>query len=386
MRLAALPPILIGLLLTACAPDEQDTRSHKMTKTPAQIEENLAFTCAYEKDRIPPRDPDAEMLYQHAVWKYKRNLLKEEPPVYPEIERLYRIATAWGHDKAANNLAYMIMQGHTGKSDRITKPVDIAEDLIARGIPQGYFIMSVLLEKGYGVKQDKDASLQYIRKAADLGNPEAQYYVGEKLTRLTISKPVPYDIGRAMKRCAADQGHAKAAIETAINLKGRKEYADAVKYFQIATKAGNTSGASFLEEGFNGPPPDNRMYYMGLEKDEERVARYNKLRKILRGYDYAGIKVDEIDEIVPLPPAPLPPWDGELEWVKKWKKNEAPPLPSNERITEMALSKGLNPATGLPVKIDIPKAQLLDPETGKKLETSKETALLLKKMRDAGQV
>ena len=109
--------LLSGVLLAACTPDEHDTRRHKMpsdiSKTPTKIEKQLAFTCAYEKDRIPERDPDADMLFEHANWRSKKNLLKEDPAVYPEVERLYRIATAWGHDKAANNLANMIVRGYT---------------------------------------------------------------------------------------------------------------------------------------------------------------------------------------------------------------------------------------------------------------------------------
>jgi len=321
-----------------------------MTKTSAEIEKQLAFTCAYEKDRIPPRDPDAEILYQHAVWKYKKNLLKEDPMVYPEVERLYRIATAWGHDKAANNLAWMIVRGYTGKGDRITKPVDIAEDLIKRGIPNGYYIMSLLLDKGYGVKRDPKASSQYLRKAADLGNPEAQFFVGDKLDSMGIRNPVPYNIGKQMKLCAADQGHAEAAIEMAIYLKGKKKYAEALKYLQIAVRAGNDIGADALSEAFKAPPPDDELYYMGQVKDEARAVRYEKISKALHGYDYAGITVDEIDKICPLPPAKLPPWDGEIEWVKRWKRDIAPPLPSAERIAEMARAKNLDPKTGLPIK------------------------------------
>ena len=392
--------LLLGLLLAACNPS--DAQSHKMpadlAKTPAKIEEQLAFTCAYEKDRIPERDPEADMLFEHANWRYKKNLLKEDEAVYPEAERLYRIATAWGHDKAANNLALMIMRGYTGSGDRITKPVDIAEDLIGRGIPHGYYLMGFMLTKGYGVKHDDKAALQYFRKAADLGDPEAQFFVGEKLESMTIKFPVSFAIGEAMKRCAADQGHAQAAIDTAIGLMNNAErthksdekaklYSEALKYLQIATKSGSPSGPSMLWNGFNGPPPDDGLYYMGQAKDEERVARYKAIGKVLHGYDYAGAKVPEIDEICPLPPAKLPPWDGEIEWVKKWKKNEAPPLPSEERIAEMALEKSLNPETGLPVKIDLQGVRLLDPKTGErmrlKLETEKLVNRLLRKMAAA---
>jgi len=94
----------------------------------------------------------------------------------------------------------------------------------------------------------------------------------------------------------------------------------------------------------------------------------------------------EIDQIVPLPPAKLPPWDGKIKWLKKWEKNEAPPLPSAERIGEMALEKSLNPETGLPVKIDSQNAWLLDIKTGKKIETTRDTTMLLNKLKAAGKL
>jgi len=314
----------------------------------AQIEEQLDFTCAYETERIPPRDPEADQLFQYAHWRYQKNLLEENPAVYAEVERLYRIAAAWGHDKAAHNLAFMMMRGYTHQSDRITKPVDIAEELIGRGIPDGYYLMGYLLDEGYGVEKDPDAALQYFRKAADLGDPDAQAFVGEQLHSMGIKKSAPYRAGRAMKRCAADQGHAQSAIDTAIGLKKRKQYADALKYFQLAAKAGSPKGAIWLKHAFSGPAPDDRMNYMGQAKDEERVARYEKLWDILSSYEYLRVTVDEIDEIVPLPPAELPAWDGQIEWVERWEKGEAPALPGEARIKEMAQAKGLDPETGLP--------------------------------------
>ena len=67
-------------------------------------------------------------------------------------------------------------------------------------------------------------------------------------------------------------------------------------------------------------------------------------------YDYLNAKVPEIDQIVPLPPAKLPPWDGKFQWLEAHKANVPPPLPSEERIAEMAKAKGLDPKTGRPLK------------------------------------
>jgi TPR repeat protein len=318
------------------------------------INDKLAFTCAYEKDHIPPLDPDADKLFKHARWLQKKNLIKQDLSVNPVVERLYRIAAAWGHDKANHNLAMMLMKGESTASDYKTLPVDLAEDLIKRGIPQGYYDMGYLLDRGYGVKQDKSAAKKYFRKAADLGSPEAQYYIGDQLTQFGKSEPVAYKVGYDMKRCAAEQGHREAASEVAIRTKNevrfdnKGTYADAVKYFQLAVKAGDET--LVLADAFRAPSPDDRMSYLALEKDEERARRYEVLSDILGKYSYLNPNVEEIDVIVPLPPAKLPPWDGQIKFQKEWKKNVPPPLPSEERIAEMARAKGLDPDTGRPVK------------------------------------
>jgi hypothetical protein len=46
-------------------------------------------------------------------------------------------------------------------------------------------------------------------------------------------------------------------------------------------------------------------------KKTRNARRYGEISNILDGYDYLDITVDDLDEIVPLPPAPLPPWDGQ---------------------------------------------------------------------------
>ena len=51
---------------------------------------------------------------------------------------------------------------------------------------------------------------------------------------------------------------------------------------------------------------------------------------------------------MPLPPAPLPPWDGKLKWLEDFKANVPPPQPSEELLTRLAHAKGLDPATGRP--------------------------------------
>ena len=375
------PVLLLGLLLMACdSPSDQDSRN---IETPPvgqlgisdDLEKQLPFTCSTEKSVISPRDVDADKLFQHANWRHRKSPSKKDPEEFREIERLYRIAAAWGHDKAANNLAHMLMQTGNYKklhdrvvseassmmmnngipmhraygyanmwtdilikpddlyesdsSDYDTKPAEIVEDLIRRDIPDGYFLKGLILESGYGsVKQDSKASLQYFRKAADLGVLDAQHLLGGELRN---------EIGKEMQHCAANQGHTKAAFRIAESFEEEKKYDEAVKHYQIAVKMGSARAANRLQQAFE-------YSVIGLARDEERANRYEKIEKILDGYEYAT--VDEIDKIVPLPPAALPKWDEQIEWIKKLEKSEAPPLPNEKRINEMALKKGLDPKTG----------------------------------------
>nr|WP_294864458.1 sel1 repeat family protein [uncultured Pseudogulbenkiania sp.] len=341
--------LLSTLLLAACGGSTIKSPDMDTINTlPTRLQEQLAFSCAYEQTRTPQPNPEAEQLFQHARWLQKKNLLKNDAAKYPAFERLYRIAAAWGHDKAAHNLLLMLMRGQSASELPVTESVDLVQGLVDRGLPLGYYDMGVLLYQGHGVKGSEGQALQYMRHAADLGSPEAQYYIGDKLFTMGPGYPEAFKAGLGMKRCAADQGHSEAAIEYATNQKNRKNYPEALKYYHLAVKAGNSAAAQWLSDTFLAPLPSDELDYLALTKDEERSRRYEVLSDILGRYSYLKPTVDDIDDIVPLPPAKLPPWDGKIKWLKDWESNVPPPLPGEARIAEMAKAKGLNPATGMP--------------------------------------
>lgn len=174
---------------------------------------DMAFTCMHETEHIPPRDLEAEQLYQHARWLRRNNLLRDDPALYPAVERLVRIATTYGHDKANLALRGMLKNGQAQSPNAIKESVDLVEDLIRRGIPGGYYDMGNYLMKGYGVVGDFDLAKRYYRKAADLGNPDAQFLIGDKLTDARSHSSDAVEIGLQMYLCAAEQGHAQAALD-----------------------------------------------------------------------------------------------------------------------------------------------------------------------------
>jgi TPR repeat protein len=207
--LAVAVAVAVGVLPVAgCTKNPADTHAknaamNQFPDIPSDFTKQLAFTCAYEKDRIPPRDPEADQLYKHARWLSKANTLRQVAEAYPPIERLLRIATAHGHDRANVELRHMLDKGRAQSDDPVNETIDMVQDLIKRGIPAGYCGMGRYLKNGYGVEQDQELAFKYYRKAADLGNPEGQYFVGDLLNDFSKHGREIASIGLAMQRCAA---------------------------------------------------------------------------------------------------------------------------------------------------------------------------------------
>ncbi|MFA1013344.1 MULTISPECIES: DUF6396 domain-containing protein [Pseudomonas syringae group] len=73
------------------------------------------------------------------------------------------------------------------------------------------------------------------------------------------------------------------------------------------------------------------------------------METFLSRYEHLGPKVPDIDQIVPLPPAKLPDWDGTFEWLKKRESTPPAEKPSEDMIRTLSQAKGLDPTTGMPL-------------------------------------
>jgi hypothetical protein len=151
-----------------------------------------------------------------------------------------------------------------------------------------------------------------------------------------------------MTKCATDQGYGKAANYLGIDLSTIKLYSEAVIAFQKGVEAGDTQSAFALENGFD-TDPSNALYYIGLANDSERSRRYKLIGKFIDDNDGRNPKVPDIDQIVPLPPAKLPPWDGTFQWQKDQDAAKPPQKPDEQLVQRLAREKNLDPATGLPL-------------------------------------
>ncbi|CAM2169353.1 DUF6396 domain-containing protein [Paraburkholderia sacchari] len=332
--------ILVAMLsCLACA----CTKESPLASLPdlSALRANLAFTCVHEDDHLPPLDPDADRLFKYGRWLQKQDGAKD----FDDIARYYRIAAAHGHYKANNNLQQLVSTGLSYSPNASKETVDLAIQLVKQGVPAGYYDIGHYLELGYGLKQDSVTALRYFRKAADLGSPDAQYYLAEKLDPVDAAP----EVALQMYRCSADQGHGKAATSLAIGRSTDKFYAEALKAFQQGVMAGNSQAASFLENGFESTSPDDRLYYLAVPNDPERSRRYKLIGKFLDANEGLNPKVPDIDQIVPLPPAKLPEWDGTFQWQKEQDAAKPPQKPDEKLVERLAKEKNLDPATGLPL-------------------------------------
>ncbi len=330
------------MLLAACGSNgAQDIQRGKVVNKLDGVENNLQFHCAFEKIPSPPED--ADLLFRYARWLQSNNQLKRDPMVNAAIERLYRISAEYGHYKANINLQNGAMRGHF--SLRGWEHLRLSEALIGAHVATGYLFIAYFLEQGSaGLQQDSAMALRYMRKAADEGNAQAQFSVAEKLAPIDIAP----DTARQMRRCAAEQGHGRAAIALAINLQLKGEFSEALEVLQMGVADGYEHAAGRLNNAFR-TQPIHSMRYLGLDEDIERADRYKAIWSILANYSYADPKVPEINEIVPLPPAKLPPWDGKLQWLEARLANVPPERPSEALIQKLAKEKLLDPASGKPL-------------------------------------
>ncbi len=337
MKRGILTVLLAGL---ACA----CTKENPLASLPdlSGVRANLAFTCVHQADHLPPLDSDADQLFKYGRYLQKRDGAKD----FDDIARYYRIAAAHGHYKANANLQQLVSTGLARSPNPRKETIDFAIQLVKQGVPGGYYDIAHYLELGYGLKQDSETALRYFRKAADLGSPDAQYYVAQQLFPLDNAP----DIARQMWQCAADQGHSKAALELAVDRARNKSYAKAIDAYQRGVMSGSRLAASFLEDGFKGPPPDDRLNYLAVANDPERSRRYKLIGKFLDDNEGLNPKVPDVNQIVPLPPAKLPPWDGTFQWQKDQDAAKPPPMPAEALVAKLAREKNLDPATGLPLE------------------------------------
>ena len=373
------PAVLAAALLpAACGYFKENPMSHDALA-------KLDFACTQEQ--YPELPAEADILYRYALYHdlHNRKRPSQRKNVLDYLH-YYRIAAANGHWRA--NLT---LQKHLAANDAIE-----VENSLNEGIAYNLLLEDALpatadlwwsryILAGYDPSHEKGDSTAYLRRAAERGNAEAQYMMGEILDAVTDN--MDSDDPRYWKimvisdkfiHCSASAGHRFSSPEGALKSKiiyqndasalitkweGKKPKSDktvaeldqlSLQALQQGVKAGGGSAALSLKHAFSYRNPDAAVPdFTTIALDKERAERYDKIKRYIsfKPEFMPEMTVEDLDDIVPLPPAPLPAWDGTIAF-QRFYDGESPTKPSDELMKKLAAAKGLDPATGLPVKKD----------------------------------
>ena len=319
--------------------DEYKARKIKME----QLQANLEFICKHEEK--PELLPETQQLYNYALYHDLHNMWtgKRGDAVWNGLARYYRIAAMNGDYKANIRLQYLLKSGRISSDMPQTEVHNLNEELAKQQPATAYYNLYGYLDVGYGVRTEKDGKYAYLRKAADLGSHEAQYVVSEMLGDINDEETLQMRLNmiKQLRSCASEQGLGIASNFLGIHLQSDKDYKDAVKAFYQGVKNGNAASARYLSNGFGGTQKEDDMYFLNLQEDLERSKRYKAIARYLSDKDYLQPKVPDLDDIVPLPPAPLPEWDGKIAF-QRWFEGDAPPKPDEALVRRLAWQAGLN--------------------------------------------
>ena len=335
--------------------DEYKARKIKMEKM-EQLKANLEFVCKHEEK--PELLPETQQLYNYALYHDLHNMWtgKRGDAVWNGLARYYRIAAMNGDYKANIRLQYLLKSGRISSDMPQTEVHNLNEELAKQLPATAYYNLYGYLDVGYGVRTEKDGKYAYLRKAADLGSREAQYVVSEMLGKINDDDTLEMRIKLIdqLRACASEQGLGDASEMLGLRLERKRKYQKALEAFHQGVKNGSELSANVLSEVFHNKRENKYLDDLNLTEDSERARRYKIIGDYLYEKDYLQPKVPDLDDIVPLPPAPLPEWDGKIAF-QRWFEGEAPPKPDEALVRRLAWQAGLNGDTGLDEKTGMPK-------------------------------
>ena len=331
---------------------EEKQRKKETLKTVEEIKKNLEFTCVHEKR--PPLSEETQQLYNYALHRDLNHMWpgQREDGFWDELLPYYRIAAANGDYKANVRLQFLLSDGWT-KVPYVEAETEVHKlyKMLHKQLPAtAYYLLKGYIEDGYGVSAPPDSELAFLRKAADMGSREAQYTLGQMISSLDDEATREFRLKLMMKlyRCASEQGQGNASYWLGMFLPDYHKYDEAVRAYHQGVKNGNYLSAFILTNAFKAGKEKGNNDFLDVETDEERARRYGIIDSYLSTYDFMSPTVPDLDDIVPLPPAPLPEWDGKIAF-QRWVEGDEPPKPSDELLKKLADKAGVDVKTGLPL-------------------------------------
>lgn len=330
---------------------QEKQRKKETMKTIEEIKKNLEFTCVHEKR--PPLSEETQQLYNYAlhrdlnhIWPGQRGtvfgmnycpITALQPPT-ATIRQTYGCSFC----SATAGRRFPILRLKL----KFTSCIKCCTNNFQ--LPPTICLKAIL--KTATVSVPPDSELTFLRKAADMGSREAQYTLGQMISSLDDEETREFRLKLMMKlyRCASEQGQGNASYWLGMFLPDYHKYDEAVRAYYQGVKNGNYLSAFILFNAFKAGKDKGSNDFLDVETDEERARRYGIIDSYLSTYEFMSPTVPDLDDIVPLPPAPLPEWDGKIAF-QRWVEGAEPPKPSDELLKKLADKAGVDVKTGLPL-------------------------------------
>jgi hypothetical protein len=275
------------------------------------------FVCRVETSNVPPIDAQAQSWFLEARALEEPGQIKL--PDYERIVQLTRRAAERHHWKAMLNLASYYLEQRDpphGTEDA----VKLVEQAMRLGIPAAFDRMGTYYMNGTGVRADATRAYAFWQRAAEMGNPQAMSFLGDKISGYEDSPAEGFwankPIALKMMECAFGQGYGDVAFNLSMEYTvhqgrtaTRDEKARALKVLHDGVRLGCEKCAVRLYIQFDSPYDPDEM--LPPHVDKARAERYQILADALGRNPYR--KFPNLDKVLPLPPADLPPWNGDRD-------------------------------------------------------------------------
>ena len=283
------------------------------------------FNCEVEATKVPALDAEADAWFLEARTLESPDTIEEDRD-YKKIVELTSKAAERKHWKAMLNLASLYLEKRDparGAEDALR----IVEEAMLLGIPAAYDRMGTYYMNGTGVGSDATRAFAFWQKAAQMGNPHAMTFLANKLDATYDSPDEGFwanmPVAAKMLECAFGQGYGPAAEGLSALIAGNRPVtgrgnrtaetsARAVEVLHDGVKLGCAQCANSLRVEFSGGLGIGDI--LPPHVDQARSERYGVIGDAL-SYD-PDLRFPNLDQVLPLPPAPLPSWDGDRETLR----------------------------------------------------------------------
>ena len=184
----------------------------------------------------------------------------------------------------------------------VNVPTEYCEELVKlaeEGNAEAQANLGVCYAQGEGVSINADESVKWLKMAAEQGEPKAQFYLSVAYNRGFAKAQnqlggvyefglggVPKDANEALNwyRKAAEQGEPQAQWSVGADFYFKGDYAEAVKWFEKSA-AQNYSGGQLML---------GMCYFLGQGVDQDKTIGYDLVRKAAEQGNESAIQELEI--------------------------------------------------------------------------------------------